>query len=997
MNWTGGRLHRVSRANAKTTRKLHREHFVRAKLQARTVQKPLSPLCLSFAQAPYDRTGPVNTPQDEEKIEHSGSPPRRKYPSAALIPANTAERSDQARHIFSVNPPPDNASPPRSTDPATGAEDRTIDHVKQQLLKNSDWLGLTVSKPPKYQFAPPEEMDKLGRRKIWRSGARRRKEQLQVAHQAKSRLRNAQDAQDERRLLVRPDESISIRFGSNIHGTQTSAQERTQPQHTPSVKSSATESMILDQYEGVEAANPFRIVHLEESPVLRPREYDRAEASRKSPPVILPLNEVRDLETFDQIKARSESLTRDLSSRQLGLSSHQSPVQIPGVNQHSRAPSLRTKAEVQPTTVAQRRIESSPRSKLSTSISYRTDPGSQAKSPVHSTPTGTPTTVGTLEDKRTGQVSVSSQGNIESRNVERDERYTVDLTELDSRVPRFTVDQQVEVELVSQVDNKAIPFTDRQESLQQYEPGNEEFHRIAARNRHERLKLRVPRLPSSQSIAADHRNHVQDLRPEANSRDEVYVGQEVLLPQSGTNYAEPNTAASTWSIYSPETSIEPASPTHPTEDYETSRQRLKSDDHEKWPDFAFADGPKHPRAGYNFTPSPVRSGPDLAKRNLTIYSSSQEYGGLHATPYVRNSSPHIAGPSPSKTFQTSANTTLFRPAEDEELGDFYDAEQSETDFLTNLSPMEGHINEHFEQLSVHNNPARTEKSYIPLPSTTNKIERLSAPLGLLSRSARNCLPLKARKLKRYGAESTKVPLFSTPQRLNKSRPEINGQSHGSSRSESVAASSEVLYRDFAYEIEPENRNHQDTQFRTPVAREQPSGYTSASSVTTSRRLPKTLIHATIPPRTHRPHERGGLDSLPGSAASVQRQATLSSSYFAISPNEQYQHSPASASWHLNRPPPPNSRSHHFPISHSSSTSQATPAGSTLKRPHQHHHVTDSTRTKRAKLFQDQPIHTSTHSHTTTTEYPLAQNVPHHRQTLDDFRPFIGEYLRSKGL
>ena len=332
MNWTGGRLQRHSRANANTILKLQREHFARAKLQARAVHKPLSPIGLSFAQAPYNRTGQLNAPQDDEP-KRSGSPSRRNHPPEVLLPVHRVGPNNQPGHVSPVDRISDNGLPCEPADPPIAAEDRTIDHVKQQLLKNSDWLGLTVSRPPIYNFAPPEEMDKLGRRKIWRSGARRRKEQLQAANQAKSRLHNDYNGKDEHRFLTRPDESISIRIGSNIHGTQTSVRERTQPEPTQSVKSSATDSMILDQYEGVEAANPFRSIPVRKETVLQPRDHDRTEVDRESASVILPLNEVRDLETFEQVKARSESLTREVISRRLETSSSRSPVESPEVSQ----------------------------------------------------------------------------------------------------------------------------------------------------------------------------------------------------------------------------------------------------------------------------------------------------------------------------------------------------------------------------------------------------------------------------------------------------------------------------------------------------------------------------------------------------------------------------------------------------------------------------------------------------------------------------------------
>ena len=589
-------------------------------------------------------------------------------------------------------------------------------------------------------------------------------------------------------------------------------------------------------------------------------------------------------------------------------------------------------------------------------------------------------------------MSVSSQDNIESNNVEREERYTVALAELDARNPRFTLDQQAETEFVSRNVNNASPLTGWQESSQKIGTRDGQSHRTTAHVAHQPFRLHDPRLPNSNSLEASHRSPPRAIQPDANNQHELHVGQRELRLQSGANSAKLSTVASSWSTYSRETSIKPTSPAGPTELYETSPQRLTDRVGEQWPDFTFAEGPNHSKKGFNFAHSPVRSKPELVKTDLTTQSSSEDYGDLYAAAHLRNSSPRTAGISPSKTFRTSANTTLFRPASDEELYSSYNVEPSETDFLTYLSPMEGYIDESFERLSVHNNPARTQRSYLPVLSTTNETERTSAPLDLVSRSAREGLPSHTTKSKRYGAESTKVPLFTTPQRFNMSRPQVSGHPDQSNRLASVAPSSDVAYRDFAYEIDADSRPNQDARFQSPAAREQQHDYGSRRRAPATRGPLEPLSLAMNTPRARRQHQNGGLVSITGSAASVRRQPEVSSSYFATSSDELYQHSPASAKLHRARPPPSVTRSQHFSISSSSSTSQATPA--TLKRQHQHLHVADSTGAKRARLFQEQPVHRDTHMN--TTYHSPVTNAHHHRQTLDDFRPFIGEYLRSKG-
>jgi hypothetical protein len=74
--------------------------------------------------------------------------------------------------------------------------------------------------------------------------------------------------------------------------------------------------------------------------------------------------------------------------------------------------------------------------------------------------------------------------------------------------------------------------------------------------------------------------------------------------------------------------------------------------------------------------------------------------------------------SPRQTALTTANATIAEPNANVEAYALDDTSPSETDFLSQFSPMGGQLEESLLNLSVYTNPARTERSYIAAPSQT---------------------------------------------------------------------------------------------------------------------------------------------------------------------------------------------------------------------------------------------------------------------------------------
>ena len=80
--------------------------------------------------------------------------------------------------------------------------------------------------------------------------------------------------------------------------------------------------------------------------------------------------------------------------------------------------------------------------------------------------------------------------------------------------------------------------------------------------------------------------------------------------------------------------------------------------------------------------------------------------------------------SPAKTIHTSANTVLYRAEDLQSSQSMALTEPSETDFLTQMSPMEGKLDERLVGISVYTNAARSVRSYIPAPSLKTRSPQL---------------------------------------------------------------------------------------------------------------------------------------------------------------------------------------------------------------------------------------------------------------------------------
>jgi hypothetical protein len=197
------------------------------------------------------------------------------------------------------------------------AERNPLDGVKRNLLRRSDWMGLTAARPLRMKFPSAEELESIGRRRKVTVKDRKRQKGMQtrnyhyVAQNTVFPLHLPQNQADDRET-----EGASIRFGSNIHQTQT-APMLSQP-HQPASRmyhSESSESMLLDKE--IPCCHQYADIGSNRKNALTTSRCSvQGSRSTGTDIPLVSLDQVRDSETFDEVKAMSESISKQSSANQ---------------------------------------------------------------------------------------------------------------------------------------------------------------------------------------------------------------------------------------------------------------------------------------------------------------------------------------------------------------------------------------------------------------------------------------------------------------------------------------------------------------------------------------------------------------------------------------------------------------------------------------------------------------------------------------------------------
>ena len=128
------------------------------------------------------------------------------------------------------------------------------------------------------------------------------------------------------------------------------------------------------------------------------------------------------------------------------------------------------------------------------------------------------------------------------------------------------------------------------------------------------------------------------------------------------------------------------------------------DDNEAWMKFILGDELDGINAVFRFDSQKHTPAGNAKRRRIDRQDRTHQSSSLDTLAWTTGRGPHTP-----KTVQTSANTVLHTVQELDQ------PHHSETDFLSQLSPMEGFIDDRLGNISVYNNPARTIRSFVAAP------------------------------------------------------------------------------------------------------------------------------------------------------------------------------------------------------------------------------------------------------------------------------------------
>ncbi len=730
MNWTGGRLQR-SMTNSNTLIKKQKEHFAksRLRLQSRPSQ---SPYAFSIAHGRFDHEPDTEDDllqedlnEDHEEPEQDGGQRngKRSHPlRTADEPQPKRRRSDgppedsyagKAMAVSGSLPQPHPANSgitQRRTNlvehnrKSAAAEGNTLENAKRNLLKKSDWMGLSAARPLRMSFTAVEEMENIGKRREitvedrQRTKAAKADPSIQPGNHRHVHLRN-----DRRDSSILRTEDASIRFGSNVHQSQTTVMRSNRERQTSEIAaSSSTGSMLLDKFERVGPSIDHQqeaedvAAAAENSSTISPGAHSQIH----SKPTLHFLDQVRDSESFDEVKARSNSrsskalafppppLSRPVARRAAKRCSYpQTSDSSSVVNGQPLLPC--SVGQFQPSVADTQTLRVTPYREASdqeqttkeaptmlSSEFWPRDP--QPAMPRPNIPIAT-------RDLVRAKESPPSLRDVESAGLKPSKRMSetpeTDFRETDGNERplrrAFTLEHQIleeESALGSSSINRGSPV-----------------HTLS----HQSLR--------TSPAATEQEGRVFGNVSRPNHESDVYrnLGTPLEPDKAGTR-----TSANAKAL-----------PTGRALDTATQRN-----ENEAWMKYVFKDFDDI-RNGFEFESRPKGHKPShQASPQRRIYDDD-ETSMLEELPWRPYSTQDGRSSSPAKTIETSANTILFRPQRHGSSQPVSVLQPSETDFLTQLSPMEGKLDERLADISVYNNAARSVRSFVTAPSLNDQLSQ----------------------------------------------------------------------------------------------------------------------------------------------------------------------------------------------------------------------------------------------------------------------------------
>ena len=791
MNWTGGRLQRHSKAHAKPTLKAQKQHFAKVRLQQQNGHRVPSPLQFSAFKVPLKQTGKLDRDQhrgvkrrkspEELGMSHiysispvadpceasSGlSTKRRRFDrQPSISPDHSNGGSELPTHVQQRNVTTEsNAQPVSEKESRKSAQAgrNTLDAVKRSLLRHSDWMGLNVARPLRMEFPSTRELESIGRRRKVTAEDKQRRPVAQTGYH----LGPLPDPVLHSRLHQHHSDDVqkevaSIRIGSNIHQSQTTTMPH--PLKKPAsitCQSESSESMLLDRevptyHNSIcgrsNSENPLTVSMLLAE---RPRH-----ASPKTS--LVSLEQVRDSETFDEVKAKSDSISKQSSPP------HPQTV-VKNMNQRAVARSLASdRVKSSSIIVGHRLLRSTPpRSEGSylctTSKEQRPRPrnGENSSQQILGSLSSDFLPSNRRYDDNHGvrNSRASSNQRLSSRELPEATESGVGhgapggIENQPQDRSKFTLELQVEAEAeAAGVAHAPSRPKDRAGAGLRNHQIELPLHRS-----HPNLFGDGPDKAIQPACAAgEEQESNSTVCPPAFGgdlhRDESAQGIPWARPEMGQSLQPPTRRNKTAGIHksnarSPNIlAARQYSPIHVQLRQENPRQEnfmrhrlgksqrpkapqgdrspgvtARSDEDQAWMRFILQDE-MNAISNHFYDSPPIRAHSVQGRPPHWLKCHSSEDGTLSVDRELLPSQlQNQRSSSPVQTIKTAANTTLSVANSDAESVAPGKAGPQETDFWSQFSPMEGQLDDRLLNLSVYTNPARTERSYIAAPSNTQQ-------------------------------------------------------------------------------------------------------------------------------------------------------------------------------------------------------------------------------------------------------------------------------------
>ncbi|EXJ70885.1 uncharacterized protein A1O5_05877 [Cladophialophora psammophila CBS 110553] len=232
MNWTGGSLQRHSKANANALVKKQKQHFAQARLRpgsrpscppssAFSIHKaPRQQLALKTRQFPRRASESENPAYGLDRKEEGSIGGRQPSETKILRSSDgqvKGQASDDERPSRQGNNEFTVGSNANNIHRQMGNAD-SLEHARKALLGKSDWVSIATARPVRFNQVIRDEIKGLGRRR--KRAQLKQGTSMPQRNSGQGELRSTRPARHVPSLRT---EEISLRIGSNIHRTQTTS------------------------------------------------------------------------------------------------------------------------------------------------------------------------------------------------------------------------------------------------------------------------------------------------------------------------------------------------------------------------------------------------------------------------------------------------------------------------------------------------------------------------------------------------------------------------------------------------------------------------------------------------------------------------------------------------------------------------------------------------------------------------------------------------------